>query len=340
MALTDFGHLIGFKNYLNITILIVCLIVLSSQMVYYYNYKHNISPKFVGIFQMMSGSVTPSSLKLFKVRQMTKLVRLTRFTFVLADMFVNTSKVFVILLILVAYMIGTNLRQTWFYLALCLVAMIYLAHILTNFIVYQFLYFFVICQYVVIKLNNLNECVSQSRNRFNLKNILHSYDTLYREINNYNTTYWSKFLFIIWLYYGLAINQILYMTIFSDITIPKIIFGIILIELVVILWFIIFTASLVNTSAKKSYKLFNSHFVRNESNSSINKLKLSTFICRLSKNKVGFTCWNLFMMDQFRSYGVIQTLSNPLIQMSFTLQIIIFLSRMQLKLIMIGQHLH
>ena len=47
---------------------------ITSQLVYYYNYKRGIKPTFVRVFQMMSGLVTPSSVGLYRETDITRRV--------------------------------------------------------------------------------------------------------------------------------------------------------------------------------------------------------------------------------------------------------------------------
>ena len=87
---------------------------------------------------------------------------------------------------------------------------------------FQFLYFYIICKYLFQELEHLNKILFKMRKRIEMNrimNILHSLDALYREINEYNTTYWSKFLLNIWLFFGTAIVFALYFTLFG----PKLI---------------------------------------------------------------------------------------------------------------------
>ena len=141
--------------------------------------------------------------------------------------------------------------------------------------VYQFLffnghYFFVICKYFIIKINNLNDILKALQGSQRLNNrihpILRSLNNLYYEINVYNK-FWSKYLFIIWLIFGEVVILLLYMVTFVPLQIAMllvfiycIIFG------VIFLGFIFSLPSSVNYNVNKSYKLFNSLII------TINKL--------------------------------------------------------------------
>ncbi len=104
-------------------------------------------------------------------------------------------------------------------------------------------------------------------NTSQIKTIISSLNLIYNEINEYNTSYWSKYLLSIWLFQGTVIINTLYFILFIPmLNICKYIF--IWIEIVFIVTFllIISTASSVNYEVNKSYKLLNSvmaHSVRN-----------------------------------------------------------------------------
>ena len=67
-------------------------------------------------------------------------------------------------------------------------------------------YFYLICKYLKVKVRQLNKKVKQLKRwnniRRHMKNILRSYDALFREITQYNITYWSKFLIVFWIGFG------------------------------------------------------------------------------------------------------------------------------------------
>ena len=100
----------------------------------------------------------------------------------------------------------------------------------------------------------------QRNKRFvRIREILYSFDVIYREINEYNITYWSKFLAIVWLITGAVIILEIYMVNFVKI---NIILKLVLIYFIIIL--ITMTNMLfskvcsLNSEPKKSYKIF--HF--------------------------------------------------------------------------------
>jgi hypothetical protein len=75
LILCDPGGFYQIKNYINMVIILLNLITLSSQFVYYLNYKKGISATYVRVFQMMSGLVTPNSVGLYDVNETIHLVR-------------------------------------------------------------------------------------------------------------------------------------------------------------------------------------------------------------------------------------------------------------------------
>ena len=92
-----------------------------------------------------------------------------------------------------------------------------------------------------------------------MKKIVYNFDALYREINEYNVTYWSKFLFSFWITNGTAIVFLLHCILFKPVH------PIMLIVLVYV--FIIFCtvflitfskAASVHLEAMATYKLLNS----------------------------------------------------------------------------------
>ena len=77
-------------------------------------------------------------------------------------------------------------------------------HYFYNFLFYNMAYLYLMCSYLKMKIGSVDEEVKQSikqRRRSPFVIIKKLYD-IFEEINEYNTTYWSKYLFVFWLTFG------------------------------------------------------------------------------------------------------------------------------------------
>ena len=74
LMLNELSLGMGIASYVSVIIIILALMVLFSQSVYYWNHKRGIEPTFVRVFQVMSGSITPSSVGLTNERQVRQLL--------------------------------------------------------------------------------------------------------------------------------------------------------------------------------------------------------------------------------------------------------------------------
>ena len=130
---------------------------------------------------------------------------------------------------------------------------------------YQCLYFQIICDYLKQKLNNLNEFIinlNKKKRSIRTKNNFKAFDAVYREINEYNATYWSKFLFIVWTLIGLPMVMEIYLLLFTNTNFViriAFIYGSFL--YMVLFNIIIVKACSVNYEANRSYKIVNSIIV-------------------------------------------------------------------------------
>jgi hypothetical protein len=89
--------------------------------------------------------------------------------------------------------------------------------------------------------------------------ILENLNSIYEELDNYNSNYWSKFLFIIWITFAAIINITIYFVFFIEANlILKILFIYFAIQFILILLLIINTTASVNSEANKSYSILNS----------------------------------------------------------------------------------
>ena len=92
-----------------------------------------------------------------------------------------------------------------------------------------------------------------------IENNLRSFDEIYKEISEYNTTYWSKFLFNVLMSFSIAIVMLIWMIIYTNL--PTYLF-VITLYLSFIFWsvfvFTIFTAASVNSVTNDSNRIMNS----------------------------------------------------------------------------------
>ena len=280
LLLGDVGNYIGLPVQWNIILIFAILITITSQLNYYYNYKRGNNSIFLRVFQMMSGSVTPVSLGLYRVSDVRKLTKLRILFKIIKFNCEYVLRTFSFLFVLSLFCINEHLPIALTYGLLSAIIISTWTYISSTITLYQFLYFYILCTYLKIKIKNINETSNRIKGnkRFSkVQNILHSYDVVYREINEYNTTYWSKFIFIVWSIFGAIIAQNMFMVIFMKINILIRLLLCYSTFLILILFNFIFLISCsLNTEANKSYKIFNSLILlysRSEKSNRMSRLK-------------------------------------------------------------------
>ena len=116
-----------------------------------------------------------------------------------------------------------------------------------------------------------------------VRDIIRSFDAIYRKIIEYNSTFWSKYLLIIWLFFGTLIIFSLFIIIFNPMAIAiKISFSYFLLFYLIMYIFILSMASSVNSEANKSYKLFNSLSIKICKTSKLDKRRLTINLMKVS----------------------------------------------------------
>jgi len=259
----DSMHFMGLRIHLNITIFLTTSLVLISQILHYYNYKNNIKPSYLKPFQMISGLISPKSIGLTNRAEVYRIIKVSKISFLVCEWYSN----FVMpLLSFIVYIVsfGQNISFEKFIILgiphsfLLCITTIYIY----RFILWQLIYFYIICYYLKSKLRVINERLKQNDRVINLYKIINSLNSIYSEINDYNNNYWSKFLFWVWTFLTLLINTLLYASLFGRMALALRIFFIVAVTFFVFGFiFIINTVSSINFEANKSYKLLNTSFV-------------------------------------------------------------------------------
>ena len=262
-VLGSYGYLIGMKREFSILLLLFSILSLSFQLIYYYNYRNGIKPTFLRVFQMMSGLVSPKSLGLTDEQQIRKLLKRTN---ILLKFFNLNNEIivpfFAFIFPLTVYSFKTELLEIICYgIPNSVILMIWGTYMNNNFS-YQFGMNYIICVYLKMKINSLNERLIEMKRRkrfIRIRETLQSFDSLYSEINEYNTTFWSKILVSFWTLLGtinvFVISVIIFYK-FDLITMLVLIYTLSFYGFMFI--YLIFKTSSVTYCANKSYKTLNS----------------------------------------------------------------------------------
>ena len=214
---------------------------------------------------MMSGLVTPKSIGLTDEQHIRKLIRRTGKLLKFLRLNDSLLPTMGIIFTIVLYLLRTTPSEALFYGIPNAIILGFWTLYVTNIFLTQIIYFYIICLYLNIKINSLNERLIQMKKRkqfLRIGEILQSFDSLYNEINEYNTTFWSKFLFAFWLTIGSCDVLLLYIIIFVPFSMSiKYVFIYGSVFFITCFLFVIFTASSVNYSVNNSYKSLNSLFI-------------------------------------------------------------------------------
>ena len=265
-VLGSIGHFIGIREHVSIVLILLSLLGLSFQLIYYNNYRNGIKPTFLRVFQMMSGLVSPKSLGLTDEQQIRKLLKTTK-TLIICIKIDNNfiAPIIAVTLMNTCYLFKANLIESLCYGVPNSIIYAIWAVYSTNLVIYQLLILIIISSYLKMKINSLNERLLeiQRRKRFiRIRETLQSFDSLYSEINEYNTTFWSKILFFYWTILGTMVVFNTYVCIFGKFgLINKVLILYITSIWIMIFSMVIFTASSVTYCANKSYKTLNSMFI-------------------------------------------------------------------------------
>jgi len=141
-----------------------------------------------------------------------------------------------------------------------------MTHYFYNIVLYHGCYFYIMCFYLNIKLrrNLLNIYKTKIKFQRKVYKYIKTLHSIHIEIQEYNQYFWSKYLFILWLFMGSICLIYLYLCIFKTLDLLH--------KFVFIYSFCIFTsffiiqimtASSVNSRVKSCYKILNSKMSSN-----------------------------------------------------------------------------
>jgi hypothetical protein len=266
--LSDWTYFMNAREIFGATIISCVLLSNISQLLHYWYYKKDIKPSYLKPFEMMSGLVSPQSISLYNEKDVRKLM--IRFKILIKLSVFNAVMCGFSGLFLASIPIISNcsLNRVLFPGIPWFILFSLYGYYNVSFLMTQMTYFYIICYYLKIKLQNINteiknEVLNKSKLNNNIvKYFTNSLNSIYLEINEYNANYWSKFLFLFLFLLNTCINSLLYKSIFGNsgaflqITIRYVVS--ICIFMLLMLFII---ASSVFAEVKNSYGLLNRLFV-------------------------------------------------------------------------------
>ena len=275
----DVGQYMGIKEFLNPVLILFSLMVISTQLVYYYNHIIGVKPTFIRVIQVLSGSIIPSSVGLNDPTQVKRLLKIAKWLPLLKKINTIQLPLIISLVVFLVHLISLDfISSLKLFIYPAIINSIYSYYII-NLLTIQIIVYYILCKYFLIKLKEMNRLLKEEKrmNANKIHYILRSFDAFCREIDEYNTTFWSKFLLIIWFLFGIIIIFMIYIIIFNPIPmqfkIPMIYFLTIHTSMHL---FILSITSTLNLEANKSYKLFNSFNIKFRNKSKLDKRRLAT----------------------------------------------------------------
>src|SRR5882724_8909736 len=267
----DFAYLMGTTFNLNIGMSLFGLLNLIYELIFYYNYKNDIKPTFLVVFQVLSGSLPASAIGLTNDKMVYKLTKRAKILFNICN-----GKLLNILNLLgpfmttfAPYLVKCNLFEIIIYgiphslvTGLC-------GYYAFGADFWLLIHFYLICLYINCKIQTLNERIiellksKRSLNSVYISKTIHNLFSIYSEISKYDNIFWSKYFLAVWALSGAIAINCLSPLLFQSIDLFNRIFLMFPIIVVSLLFALnVSIASSVYYETNKSYKLLNSLFIK------------------------------------------------------------------------------
>jgi hypothetical protein len=264
----DYPTYLNGRVHVNLAIIPNMSLALVSQLINFWNYFNDIKPSYMKPFEMMSGLVSPQSIGLTDREDIYRLIRRSRILFKICGPLSKSMFFAALLCPLILFGIHFSIYEfLGFGLFWCVISSLSAYHSF-SFHVHSMVYFHLICYYLKIKFEFINNeiiTLSKPEKRFTdrkLMSILEFLEEIYSEISDYNQNYWSKYLCVNLALVMSVMNITLFHIIFGEISFyfkifliyANTFFALILLTLLV-------SASDIHSEVKRTYKLLNKLFI-------------------------------------------------------------------------------
>ena len=264
-VLADIGYYLNIQFVVNVVCMIGNMMGMVTMIIYWVNYKRGIVPTFLRVFDMICGQISPKDIGLTSEAQVVSLVRR-------ADLMFKAIRVFVDRILIVCEALiycvpgfqNSSIVESIVYVLPNCIWMQLFGHYFYNFLLFQMSYLYIMCSYLKMKIGSVDEEMKQSikqRRRSPIVIIKRLYD-IFEEINEYNTTYWSKYLFVFWLSFGSIVVGYLSVVVKTSMDpTMTIIWSFFALFLIVVFLVVILTIASVNSAINRLYCKCNSLFI-------------------------------------------------------------------------------
>ena len=215
---------------------------------------------------MISGSITPISIGLKDEKTIVTLLYRSNLLFKWVKIFVEYY-IFALGFVIYFFPLAINFTLVEVIVFAVPNTMIFQVFILYSysFLLYKVVYLYLLCYYLKAKIIAIDSqvVIAIKFSRFErLRQLIRSYTEIYAEVIEYNTTFWSKYLFIFWLTFGSVIVFMQVLIFFTPLPLMyKLTWICGEIALSGIFSIVILSVSSVNSVANKSYKSMNKLFI-------------------------------------------------------------------------------
>ena len=265
-VLVDLSYYLKMQFIGNVACIIFNLLGIASMIIYWLNYERGIAPTFLRVIDIICGQISPKDIGLTSEAQVVSLVRRADVMFKAIRVFVDRVAIIVIgIIYCVPGFQNSSLIGFFFYVIPNTIWYELFIHYCYNFLFYQMSYLYIMCSYLKMKIGSVDEEVKESikQRRRSLMVIIKKLYDIFEEINEYNTTYWSKYLFAFWMTFGSVIVGCLCILInVSMSTLQTIVWSFTLFYMIEVFLVVILTTASVNSAINRFYCKCNSLFLR------------------------------------------------------------------------------
>jgi hypothetical protein len=290
MLLGDPSYFIGMKYQINLIASLYFLLSIISQIIHYKHYKENKFPDYLKPFYMLSGFESPTNIGLTDEKNIRKLLKHTKFLFKFAEYLLLPFPIVAFIFSFYPLAINSSIIQMIFLSFPWSIIAAYGTYCITQIIIWQMIYFNIICYYLNLKIIFLNEIILNIKSRkihanSNTNKILIKLHKIHREILDCNNNYWSIFLFWTCLIFTEIFALMIFLIIFiKDVLIQNLIIYSIPISSVAILYPINSCCFLYRNITKSGNYLMNLYLNNNRILSISTKFKVCKLLSKIFYN--------------------------------------------------------
>lgn len=269
LLMGDWTYFLGARYHMSASAITYGILASFSQLTHFWYYWKGIEPSYLEPFKVIAGFLCPIDVGLIEREDVVRLVRRSKWYYMAAKPVLMSRIPVALLLSSVPFFLHSRSPLDLIAALFWVIVFTLWVHFTAGFLIYQILYFSILCFYLKIKVKRLNQKIStaikskRAATPQEIKSMAKQFLLVHKEICRTNGNHWSLFLLLVVIACIVICNMCNYTFFFGTLNLVlRVVFLYMSLLFYAFLLFVLMTASSVVIESDKTFTILNFLYAR------------------------------------------------------------------------------